>query len=113
HIPCQEEVDQRDLAVVQVGQVDARVEDAPPSVLGVLDDLAAQYANFDPRVEQDQVGADLQTRHDRVILGVEKARVTVQQIADIAAPLDGDGADLDSASAPELRQQRLGFRPRT
>ena len=74
-----------DLAAVEVGEVQAGAEDAPAGVARVLDDAAAQHADLDLRVEQDEVDRRLQRAGRRVVLGVEVARVAQLDGADVAA----------------------------
>ena len=112
HVADHEEVDQRDLAVVQVGEIDAGVEDAPPGVLGVLDHLAAHHADVDARIEQKQVGTDLERAGGRVILGVQIARVAVVQVADRALAFNAGRADVETTHALELVECVKRFAPR-
>ena len=49
-----------DLAAVEVREVQAGAEDAPAGVARVLDDAAAQHADLDLGVEQDEVDRRLQ-----------------------------------------------------
>jgi hypothetical protein len=46
-----------DQAAVQVGEVDPGAEDPPSRVAGVVDDAAAQHADLDLGVEQDESSA--------------------------------------------------------
>ena len=67
------EEQERDLAVVEPGQVEAGPEHA--RVARVVDQAAAQHAELDLGVEQDQVDRALRGGERRVVLGVEVARV--------------------------------------
>src|SRR5437773_11014279 len=64
-----------DLALIEVREVDAGAEQAPPGVFRVLDGSAAQHADFGPRGEQRQVDRHLHAVDRPVVLRVQIARV--------------------------------------
>ena len=64
-----------DPTLIQVGQVDARSEHPPPFVAALVHDAAADHADLDVGIEQDQVDADLGRPERRPVLGVQVPRV--------------------------------------
>ena len=83
-----------DLAAVEVGEVQAGAEDAPIRVARVVDRSAPQDRDLDLRVEEDEVDRGFQRAGRRVVLGVEVARVSELDRADVAASGDGGGAEV-------------------
>ena len=71
-----QEPDERNLAAIEMREVDAAAEDAAPRVFGVVDRAAAQHCDVARRIEGRDVDADLHGVDRGLILGVEEARVT-------------------------------------
>ena len=92
-----------DLAAVEVREVQAGAEDALAGVARVLDDAAAQHADLDRRVEQDEVDRGLERAGRRVVLGVEVARVAQLDDADVAAR--GSTAAVPRSTLPVASQR--------
>ena len=115
-LALEQELEQRDLAVVKVRQVDARAEDAPARVLGVRGGGAAQHSDADRRVEQDEVDGDLERGGRHVVLGVEEGVVLDRDRADLAGAVDADRSEIERAGALELaalsERRRGGLRHR-
>ncbi len=105
-LASQQEIDQRDLAVVQVGQVDAGAEDPPARVLRMGHRRSAQHADADFIVEQREVDAGLQGLDRLVILGVEVLEVAQRQPCGAALALDHYLAEVRGASGAEAGQRR-------
>ena len=86
-----------DLAAVEMREVQAGAEDPLAGVARVLDDAAAQDADLDRRVEQDEVDRRFERAGGGVVLGVEVARVAQLDGADVAGSRDGRGPEIDAA----------------
>ena len=69
-----EEVHERDLAVIEMRQIDPRIEDAAVFVFRMLNGAAAQHADFDRVVEQHEIDRSLQRGGRAIVLGVEEFR---------------------------------------
>ena len=78
-----DEEDERELAEVEPGQVEARAEDPRSRVAGVLDHAAAHHSDLDLGIEQDQVDGALGRPQRRVVLGVQVARVADLEVPDV------------------------------
>ncbi len=107
-----EELDERNLAVIEMREVDAGVEDAPAGVFGMRDRAAAQDADLDGVVEQNEVDRGLQSGRRSIVLGVEEFGVGQGDVADLADPFDLGRAEVQKSAAAELGQtlQRLALR---
>ena len=92
-----EEMDERDLAVIEVREIDAGIEDAAVFVLRMVDSAAAQNAHFDRVVKQYKVDGSLQRRGRPVVLRIEEFGVDQGDVADVAPALDLGLAEIDGA----------------
>src|SRR5262245_20241790 len=104
--------EERDAAMIEMGEIDAGAEHATSLVFRMLDDGAAHDRDFARAVEQREIDADLRTVERGLILGVEKAGIVLRHHRGLAGALDRGARELDDAVALELRQQVLRFRPR-
>ena len=102
-----QEPQERDLAVVEVREVDAGIVDAPAGILALGHDVAAQHRDLALGIEDADVGGDLGRGLGRVVLGIEEALVGQQQHGRLAVALDAGEAEIEPAVAQELGQ-RLG-----
>ncbi len=80
--------------MVQPGQVEAGAEDPRSRVAGVLDDAAAQNADLDLGIEQDQVDGALARGDGGVVLGVQVARVAKLEHSRATLPADVNRAEV-------------------
>ena len=115
-LPLEHELDERDLPVVEVGQVQARAEDPPPGVLGMDRDSAAQHGDPDRVVEEHEVDRRLERRDRRVVLGVQERVVLGRDDPDLALAVDADDAEVRGPGPPEavdaVERLRLRLRHR-
>ena len=107
HIPKE-----RDRSAIQMGQVDAGAEDAPPGVFGVRDRLPAQHRDIGSGVEGRHIDADLHRIDGALVLGVQITRVAAQQVRRPAVPFDPHRPEIDKSLRVQRRQRRRRFRAR-
>ena len=105
-LALEHELEQRDLALIEVGEIDARAEDAPARVLRVGGGRAAQHTDADGVVEQHEIDGHLERRDRDVVLRVEMGVVLDRHVADFAVAVDPDRAEVGLAVPPEVVQQR-------
>ncbi len=91
----------RDLAAVEVREVQAGAEDAAAGVARMVDDAAAQHADLDLVVEQQEVDRRLERAERGVVLGVEVTRVAELDRADVAGALHVGLAEVECARLAE------------
>src|SRR3984885_13283913 len=104
-----EEMHERYLAVIEVREIDPRIEDAAAPVFRMLDGTAAQYAHFDGVVEQDEINGGFQGRARAIILGIEEFGVEQGDIAHFAFALGPRLAEIDHAGPSKLLDPFQGF----
>ena len=93
-------------------QVDAGREHVPPGIARVRHRVAAQHRRTGRRVECGEIDRGLEIVQRGFVLGVEEARVAQQHQRGVAQPPHAGRRQLHRAVAQQLRQQRLGLRPR-
>ena len=103
---------ERDLAVIEMREIDAGIEDAPAGVFRMLHDAAAQHADFDRVVEQHEIDRGFQRGGGEIVLGVEEFGVGQGDVADLAFALDLGLAEVGKPAAAEFGEplQRLALR---
>ena len=100
-----DEFDEGDLAVVEMGQINTGVEDTFAGIFRMLQYAATQHADLDAVVEQNEVDGGLHRRHGVVVLGVEKGMIAVGDGSDIAFTFDSGVADRHPAGTLEFRKE--------
>ena len=90
--------DERDPAVIEVGEIDAGAEHAAPLVLRMLDHRAAHDRDLGRGVEQRQVDADLRAVERGLVLGVEEARIVLGHHRGLAGAMHRRAVELDHPS---------------
>ncbi len=101
-LALEQELEQGDLAVVEVRQVDARAENAPAGVFRVGGGSPAEDADPNLVVEQDEVDGDLERSGRGVVLGVQEGVILDRDVTDVALAIDADRAEVDAARSPEV-----------
>ena len=79
---------ERNSAVIEVREIDARPKHTTAFVFWMLDHTAAQYNNFNRSIEQCEVDASLHAGKRGLVLSVEKSRIVKRQNCRTFAPLD-------------------------
>src|SRR5262249_1177816 len=69
--------DERDAAVIEVGQIDAGAEDSTATVFWMFDDPAAQHDDFREIVEQREIDTDFHGIQRALIFRIEKPRMVI------------------------------------
>ena len=93
-----------DQAAIEVREVDPGAEDAPPGVARVVDDAAAEDADLDLGIEQDEVDRGLGRGQRGGVLGVEVARVAQLEDPRDAVAAHVRAAEVDLAAACAARR---------
>ena len=96
--------DERNLAAIEVGQIDAAAEDAAAAIFGMVDDTAAQNRDIARGIEGRDVDADLHGIDRGLILGVEETRVRHDQVDGAAMTLQANGAKVEHSLGREGRE---------
>src|SRR6267154_6178208 len=78
----------------------------------MIEHAAAQHADLDVRVKQDQIRRDLQRTDYGVVFRVEVSFVMDGHVARAALDLDARGAEIGTAGGNEPRQPFERFRSR-
>ena len=109
----QKKIGERDLPIIQMGEVDAGVENPPSGVLRMIDRAATQHADFDPVVEQRKIDGGLEVGRGAVALGVQEVRVDQGHLADLAGAFDPRLAQIGRAGPLKIVKlfQRLALWP--
>ena len=104
--------DERHLAVVQMGEVDAAAEHAFAVVFSALHVIAAQYTDLGLRIEDRKVDGDLRRIDRSVVFGIEMARIFLQHVRRVALAGDFGGAEVEVAGPFVFGKLCDGFRSR-
>jgi hypothetical protein len=95
-LALEDEFDERDLSVIEVRQVDARIEDAAIVVLRVGEYASAQHADLDRVVEQHQIHAGFQRVDRCIVLGrLRNLGIGERDDARLSWALDDRRAEID------------------
>src|SRR5439155_4636636 len=103
------EFDERDLAVIEVGQVDAGSEDATAEVPGVRHGSASQDPRLNLRIEKHEVDGNFQILCRRVVFGVQAVQILESDPADPPTPLQLGTAQIGVAALLELSEPVYGL----
>ncbi len=111
HVALQEP-HERDLAAIEMGQVDAGVEDAPAAPFRMLHLGAAQHRDVARAIERRHIDRAFERIERGLVLGVEEARVRHRHMDGAGAPLDQRRAEIEPARGRELARALDRFRAR-
>src|SRR6185437_9647868 len=107
HVP-----DERDLAAIEMGEVDSGREDRLAAIFRMLDHAAAQHRYRALRIESREIDRDLGFIECRAIFGIEEARIAQGDDRGATVPLDGRCRELDLPAGAEFVEPRQRLRPR-
>ena len=99
-----EEPDERNLAAIEMGQIDAGAEQFFAAIFGMLDLAAAQHGDVGLGIEYGDVDRGLHGIEGGVVLGIEEALVLRRNDHGLAVPLDQNLAEIDAAVGGEFLQ---------
>ena len=101
---ARDEPDERDLAAIEMGEVDAGAEDVAVAIFRMLDLAAAEHGDVARAVEDGDVDGNLRPREGRVVLGVEEARVGRGEVHRLALPLEPGRTEIEHAVVRRTRE---------
>src|SRR6185369_9596092 len=104
--------EKRNLAVIDVRQVDAGGEYAAAFKFRVLDEIAAQYTDVAQWIENSEVSRRFSIVERVVVLGIEEARVLHGDHCRPALPLHLGRTEINDARFDEFRAPRERLRSR-
>ena len=107
-----EEFNERNLAIIEMRQIDPGIEDAAAGVFRMLHGAAAQDADLDGIVEQSEIDRGLQRRRGAIVLGVEEFRIGQGDVTDFAFALNLGAAEVEETGAAEFGNPFQRLAPR-
>src|ERR1700730_14401914 len=97
--------DERDTAVIEMRQIDARAEDSPTTVFWMLDLSAAQHDDLRGIIEQREVNTDFHRVQRAVIFRIQKPRIGEAHNDSAAIAAHRGASELDEPISSELSEQ--------
>ncbi len=94
--------EERNFAAIEMRQVDAARKNLAALVFRMIDEVAAQHADFAERIEDRDIGRGFGVVERVVVLGIEKARVLDGDDRGLALALDPRRAEIDDAALDEF-----------
>ncbi|MCZ7643349.1 MAG: hypothetical protein M5U33_12570 [Pseudorhodoplanes sp.] len=106
-LALEKEFDQRDTTVIEMREIDTRIEHALAGIFGVIDEAAPEHSDLDLLVEQDQIHRRLQRGDRDIVLRIQELSVGERDFADGSLARGRSRAEIDKTAPPEFGEPVL------